>query len=78
MSGVHIWLYVYCCCVSDVVYRYYSYYGYGNGTIWMNYVYCDGSEDRLIDCSIKYDTGFGAYYCGHDEIAGVYCPCKLI
>ena len=75
MSDVHIRLYVYCCCVSDVVYRYASYYGYGNGTIWMNYVYCDSSEDRLIDCSTGY--GFGAYYCEYYEMAGVYCPCKL-
>ena len=61
-------------CVSDAVYCYNSYYGYGNGTIWMNYVNCGGSEDRLIDCSTSY--GLGAYNCEYYEIAGVYCPCK--
>ena len=59
---------------SGVTYRNDAYYGYGNGTIWMNYVYCGGSENRLIDCSTGY--GFGAYYCEYYEMAGVYCPCK--
>ena len=53
---------------------YTSYYGYGNGTIWLDYMYCGGSESKLIDCSHTY--GIGVTYCGYGEMAGVFCPCK--
>ena len=62
--------------IIDVVYRYYSYYGYGNGTIWLDYMYCDGFEAKLIDCDHAYDIGVTD--CGYNEMAGVFCPCKYI
>lgn len=62
--------------IIDAVYRPYSYYGVGNGTIHLDYMYCSGSEQKLIQCSHAYSIG--ETYCGYQEMAGVFCPCKLV
>lgn len=58
-----------------------SYFGYGNGTIWMDFAdhSCTGSEMKLLDCPIKYRTG--AYsttgylsFCDYQGLTGVICP----
>ena len=62
--------------IIDVYRKYSSFYGYGNGTIWLDYMYCNGAENKLIDCNHAYDIGFTT--CGYNEMAGVYCQCMCI
>ncbi len=42
----------------------------GSGQIWMDNVFCRGSESRLVDCSFR---GFGSHNCEHSDDAGVRC-----
>ena len=58
----------------DTIYRPSSYYGYGNGTIWLDYLHCTGSETKLINCSSG--VSIGATNCGYNKMAGVFCACK--
>ena len=39
-------------------------------------MYCNGAENKLIDCNRAYDIGFTT--CGYNEMAGVYCQCMYI
>lgn len=47
-----------------------SHFGRGTGTIWLDNVWCLGSEPRLIDCPANLP---GVHDCGHAEDAGVEC-----
>ena len=58
-------------CIIDARSQCCSYYGWGNGTIWLDYLYCSGSESSLLSCSHAYSVG--VTYCGYGEMAGVYC-----
>ena len=60
----------------DVTYRRSSYYGWGNGTIWLDYLYCGGYESNLLSCSHAYSVG--VTYCGYGEMAGVFCQSQYI
>ena len=61
-----------------------SLFGTGSGPIWMNFPYCMGSEDRLIDCwwgsacTFSF-CGWRDWHaegtCGHYSDAGVSCSC---
>ena len=62
--------------IIDVYSKSSSFYGYGNGTIWLDYMYCNGAESKLIDCNHAYGIGFTT--CGYNEMAGVYCQCMYI
>ena len=46
------------------------FYGPGSGTIWLDYVQCDGSEDSLLFCNHRQ---WGRYN-NHYYDVSVYCP----
>ena len=48
-----------------------AHFGPGTGPIHIGSVSCDGSEQRIVDCQLRYENG-----CVHSEDAGVTCPCK--
>ena len=52
----------------------YSYFGRGNGSIYLYSLHCRGSESRLIDCS-HYGIGFHQH-CRHSHDAGLRCKRK--
>ena len=45
-----------------------AYFGPGSGPINMDDVFCDGSEDELLDCTYN-----SQHNCGHSEDASVIC-----
>ena len=52
-----------------------NYRAYGSGStsqpIWLENVYCRGTEESLVDC--YYYRGWGNYYCNHTSDVGVSC-----
>ncbi|XP_063395854.1 scavenger receptor cysteine-rich domain-containing group B protein-like [Mytilus trossulus] len=42
----------------------------GNGTIWLDNVHCNGTENRITECQ---HLSWGVHNCGHHEDVGVYC-----
>jgi len=53
----------------------FNYEDYGSGRsdqpVWLENVYCRGSEESLVDC--YYYRGWGSYYCNHTHDVGVSC-----
>ncbi|KAI4898537.1 hypothetical protein NFI96_007900 [Prochilodus magdalenae] len=47
-----------------------AHFGPGSGPIWMNYVFCGGSESTLKHCRLP---GWGENNCDHSKDAGVIC-----
>ena len=50
-----------------------AYYGQGSGSIWLDNVQCDGTEEELLDCTA---LPIGAHNCRHGEDVGVVCSGK--
>ncbi len=48
-----------------------SLFGGGSGGIFLDYVQCNGTEQRLIDCT---HNGLGVHNCDHTGDAGLRCP----
>lgn len=47
-------------------------YGQGNGSVFLGYLYCNGTEDELLDCPHK-NSWVGN---DHSRDVGVTCPGK--
>ena len=50
-------------------------FGQGSGSIWLSNVGCNGTEERLLDCST---SAFGSHTCSHSRDAGVRCNISKI
>nr|XP_038035487.1 scavenger receptor cysteine-rich domain-containing group B protein-like [Anas platyrhynchos] len=50
--------------------RAYAPFGQGKGRIWLQTVFCRGSEATLQDC---FHFGWGKHFCGHEWDVGVTC-----
>ena len=50
-----------------------AYYGQSTGPIWLNRLYCTGSENNLLDCNKAVDIG-STYGCSHSEDVSIVCP----
>jgi len=45
-------------------------YGGGNGTIWLDNVYCTGNERSIVECQHR---GWGVYNCTHGDDVSIIC-----
>ena len=54
-----------------------AYFGQGTGPTWLNYLYCTGSENSLLDCNRAYAIG-NPYGCSHSEDVSIVCPGNIV
>ena len=59
--------------MSTDTYKHSAYYGQGSGSIWLDDVWCDGTEKRLLECTAP---PIGDHNCGHGQDVGVVCSGK--
>ena len=50
-----------------------AHFGSGSGPIWLDYLYCDGNENSLLNCSHR-GIGATSFLCDHLDDVGVQCP----
>ena len=50
-----------------------AHFGSGSGPIWLDYLYCDGNENSLLNCSHR-GIGATSIFCDHLDDVGVQCP----
>lgn len=50
-----------------------SFYGAGKGSVVLSGFFCDGKEDRLLDCSSRGWYNVQSYCNSHQNDASVYC-----
>ena len=60
----------YTSCTAGATAYSYSYFGGGTGGIFLDNLYCFGSESRLVDCG---HSGIGVHNCDHTDDAGARC-----
>ena len=67
------------CINSPIAVSYYrnAYFGQGIGPIWLNYLYCTGSENSLLDCDRAYAIGY-PYSCSHSVDVSIVCPGNIV
>lgn len=49
-----------------------AYFGAGSGNIWLDNVYCAGTEANIFSCPRA--AGVGVHNCDHSEDVGIRCP----
>ena len=52
-----------------------AFYGQGSGRIWLDSVYCTGSELAIRNCRYR---DYGYDYCKHDKDASVQCTSGIL
>ena len=52
---------------------YNAHFGSGSGPIWLDYLYCSGNENSLLNCSHR-GIGATSFFCDHLDDVGVQCP----
>jgi len=50
-------------------------YGQGTGNIWLDEVFCNGTEENINSCD---HDPWGTTDCDHSEDVGIICLCKLV
>ena len=71
--------YVVCRSLGYLAARYYysgARYGQGVGHVWLDQVYCTGTESTIADCSNT--QGWGNNLCTHSQDAGVVCTTGIM
>ena len=75
IKSIRIIFYLFTCSDGIPLYGYDGNVVRGTGQIWLDNVYCQGSENSLSDCQ---RNSFGVNDCTHAEDVGVRCKSILI
>ena len=59
-------------CIAVTYYRL-AHFGQGTGPIWLNHLYCIGTEQNILKCPRQFELG-NTYGCSHSEDVSVVCP----
>ena len=62
-------------CVNVIAVTYYpwAHFGQGTGPIWLNRLYCTGTEQNILACPRRIELG-NPYRCSHSKDISVVCP----